>query len=244
MATGMKDLQRLPVMTPGQVMDHFAEHNKAGSEPGRVLVEQSDFIAMLEAVGGFELSPRLLQTYSSPRIKLIEPAVKVGGKTCYVFPNQFDRIGIILTLRQAYNLPLDAIRDLLEHYPREHYELLMERKFEIADLLDLTKLLRNGYGLKDLVMAKGCDVLLQDLMSSSKALSAAAEPGDTLRRLQEKLILGRLDEMKTWVSSGRWQEFLKRESAQDLKDLASKHLLHKKIVAKVLAKKARSIGRK
>ena len=32
---------------------------------------------------------------------------------------------------------------------------------------------------------------------------------------------------------------LRRESAQDLKDLAGKQLLHKKIAAKVLARKAR-----
>ena len=69
-------------------------------------------------------------------------------------------------------------------------------------------------------MAKACDVMLMDVMSSSKAVAAALEPGDTLRQLQEKLVLARLDEMKGWVGSGRWQEFLRRESAQDLKDLA------------------------
>jgi hypothetical protein len=80
-------------------------------------------------------------------------------------------------------------------------------------------------------------------MSSSATLNAALEPGDTLRQLQEKLLLARLDEMKAWVSAGKWQEFLRRESAQDLQDLAAKQLLNKKIVAKVLAKKARSIRR-
>ena len=98
----------------------------------------------------------------------------------------------------------------------------MERKFEISDLLDLAKMLKNGLGIGDLVMAKACDVLLMDVMSSSKAVAAALEPGDTLRQLQEKLVLARLDEMKGWVGSGRWQEFLRRESAQDLKDLAGK----------------------
>jgi hypothetical protein len=121
----------------------------------------------------------------------MEPAVHREGKTCYIFPDHFDRLGIILTLRQAYNLPLSAIRNLLEHFPAEHRNLIMERKFEIDELLDLAQMLKNGYQIKDLIMAKACDVLLQDLMSSSQTISAALEPGDTMRRLQEKLILGR-----------------------------------------------------
>ena len=234
-----KEIQKLPVMKPPQIREHFGRKQAAGTEPGPVLVELDDFISMLEAVGGFELSLRAFLSYSSPRINLIEPPLKKDGKACYVVPDHFNRMAIILTLRQAYSLPLGAIRSLLERYPKENYDLLMERKFEISDLLDLAKMLKNGLGIGDLVMAKACDVMLMDIMSSSKAVAAALEPGDTLRQLQEKLVLARLDEMKGWVGSGRWQEFLRRESAQDLKDLAGKQLLHKKIVAKVLARKAR-----
>lgn len=239
-----KSQPELRVMTPREILDHFSRKGASEPQPARVLVELEDFASMLEAVGGFELDSRALLRYSSPRINLIEPPVKVGGKTCYIFPDHFDRLGIILTLRQAYNLPLAAIRDLLEHFPKENQELLMERKLEIGDLLDLAKMLKAGFQLKDLIMAKASDLLLQDLLSSSAALSAAVEPGDTLRQLQERMLLARLDEMKAWVSSGRWREFLKRESAQDLKDLAAKKLLQKKIVTRVLAKKARSAGRK
>lgn len=234
-----KEIQKLPVMRPQQVREHFGRKQAAGTEPGPVLVEIEDFMSMLEAVGGFELSQRALLSYSSPRINLIEPPLKKDGKACYVVPDHFNRMAIILTLRQAYSLPLGAIRGLLERYPKENYDLLMERKFEISDLLDLAKMLKNGLGIGDLVMAKACDVLLMDVMSSSKATAAALEPGDTLRQLQEKLVLARLDEMRGWIGSGRWQEFLRRESAQDLKDLAGKQFLHKKIVAKVLARKAR-----
>lgn len=42
-----------------------------GEAPSRVLMETSDLIEMLEAVDGFKLTPRLLQTYSSPRLKLV-----------------------------------------------------------------------------------------------------------------------------------------------------------------------------
>lgn len=232
--------QKLPVMTPRQVLDFFAARKQDGkTEPVRVLIELDGFIEMLEAVGGFTLNRRALLTYSSPRVGLIEPPVQAHGKTCYVFPDHFDRMGIILTLRQAYNLPLHAIRDLVERFPRDNYELLMERKLKISDVLDLAKMLKGGYGLADLVMAKAGDVLLMDLLSSSKALSAAAEPGDGLRKLQERLLLARLDEMKVWITSGRWQEFMRAESAQGFKDLAARKALHKRIVAKETVKRAR-----
>jgi len=226
-------------MTPRQALDFFAACKQEGLAPVRVLLELDGFIEMLEAVGGFKLNRPALLTYSSPRIGLIEPPIKAQGKACYIFPDHFDRMGIILTLRQAYNLPLASIRELLERFPRENYELLMERKLKISDVLDLAKMLKSGYSLGDLVMAKAGDVLLMDLLSSSKALSAAAEPGDTLRKLQERLLLARLDEMKAWVTSGRWQEFMRHESAQDLKDLAARKILHKRIVAKETAKRAR-----
>jgi|GEM_PF-2767719 len=244
MANQMKDLQKLPVLKPEQVMEHFGKKRAGGEEPGKVLVEAGDFIEMLEAVSGLKLSRRELLRYCSGRLGLVDAPVTVGAKACFVFPDQFDRVGIVATLRRVYHLPLAAIRDLLAHYPRENYDLIMERKIELHELLDLAQSLKNGFGLGDMMMAKASDVLLSDLLSSNKALSAALEPGDTLQQLQEKLVLGRLDEMKNWVSSGRWREFLKRESAEDFKNLAVKQLLHSKILAKVLAKRARHQARK
>lgn len=229
----------LPILSSEQVIEHFNRAKEKGVDPGRVLMEAHNFIALLRAVGGFEISARIVRNFCSPRIKLIDPPVMKDRKACFIFPDQFDRLGIILTLRQAYNLPLAAIREIIERYPKEHYDLILERKFEVEDLLDLAKMLKQGQDLKDLIMAKASDVLLQDVMPSSAALNAALEPGDALRNLQEKLLLTRLEELKTWITSGRWQEFLRRESAQDFKDLATKQLLNKKIVAKVLARRAR-----
>lgn len=82
------------------IWEHFGRKHEAGSEPGPVLVELGDFISMLEAVGGFELSRRALLSYSSPRINLIEPPLKKDGNACYVFPDHFDRMAMILTLRR------------------------------------------------------------------------------------------------------------------------------------------------
>lgn len=68
---------------------------------------------------------------------------------------------------------------------------------------------------------------------------AAVEPGEALRQTEESAILSRLDELKQWVVSGRRQEFVRRESAEDFKNLAVNRLLAGKIVKKITAKDAR-----
>ena len=65
------------------------------------------------------------------------------------------------------------------------------------------------------------------------------EPGEALRQTEESAILSRLDELKQWVVSGRRQEFVRRESAEDFKNLAVNRLLAGKIVKKITAKDAR-----
>jgi hypothetical protein len=81
--------------------------------------------------------------------------------------------------------------------------------------------------------------MVQDTLSPSKALFAAVEPGEALQKAEEGAILSRLDELKQWVLSGRRQEFVRRESAEDLKNLAGNQLLARKIVKKITAKSAR-----
>ena len=92
--------------------------------------------------------------YSSERLSLIGAPVTAGGKLCFVFPDQFDRLGFVLTLRQVYHLPLNAIRELDKHFPADCRHLVVERKLTIEELLDLAKMLPRGFAVKDLIMAK------------------------------------------------------------------------------------------
>jgi DNA-binding transcriptional MerR regulator len=234
-----EELEKLPVMTVAEAVSLFAERREQGHDRGRVLVEAAEFIALLEALFGFKVAAKTLKAYASPPVNLLPPAVKKNGKSCYVYPDQLDRIGFILTLRQAYHLPLNTIRELDKHFPADARHLVLERKLAIAELLDLAKMLPRGFEVKDLVMAKTCDFMVQDTLSPSRALSAAVEPGEALRRTEESAILSRLDELKQWVVSGRRQEFVRRESAEDFKNLALNRLLAGKIVKKITAKSAR-----
>jgi len=238
------ELRKLPILTPREILGHCAEQKDKGVTPTPVLIEVPRLIELLEAIGGFVLNMRRFLSFSRPEINLIEPPIMKDGKACCVYPYQFERMATILTLRQVYSLPLATIRELLEHYPKDQYPLIIERKFKIEELLDLAKMLKNGFEIKDLVMSKGCDLLLQDLLPPSKAVSLAVKPGDSLREAQEQLILARLDEMKAWVSSGRWQQYIRRESAQDFRDLANNQLIHKKVVRRLMAQRARVSDRK
>lgn len=239
METPEEGLKKLPVMSVREAVDLFAKRNEQGQARGNVLIAAGEFIELLEALFGFKVAAKTLKAYASPRVNLLPPAVKKDGKTCYAYPDQLDRIGFILTLRQGYHLPLNTIRELDKHFPADARHLVLERKMTIEELLDLAKMLPRGFAVKDLVMAKTCDLMVEDALSSSRALFAAGEPGEALRQTEEGAILTRLDELKQWVVSGRRQEFVRRESAEDFKNLALNRLLASKIVKKITAKRAR-----
>lgn len=197
-------------------------------DPGRVLVGPDDFIHLVRQLANVQLNRRALLGYSSPKVGLIEPPIQIGRRACYVFPHDFDRLAIVLILRQDYHLSLSAIRDLLSHYPREHYSLLIERKLSVEDLLELAQMLKKGYRIGHAVMAKAFDAMLTDLLPTDEALAAAKEPGEVLGKLQEGLLLARLDEMKAWLKEGGWREYVTRQAEQDLRDLQTR----KKALAK------------
>lgn len=238
MKTPDEGLKELPIMSVREAVDLFAKRKNQGQAQGSALIEAVEFVGLLEALFGFKVAAKTLKAYASPRVKLLPPAVKKDGKTCYVYPDQLDRIGFILTLRQVYHLPLNSIRELDKHFPADARHLVLERKMTVEELLNLSKMLPRGFAVKDLVMAKTCDLMVEDTLSPSRTLLAAVEPGETLRQAEEGAILSRLDELRRWVVSGRRQEFVRRESAEDFKNLALNRLLARKIVKKITAKSA------
>src|SRR5207302_1562031 len=148
--------------------------------------------------------------YSSQKIKLLPPQIHkkgTGGKGYYVFPDHFELANIVLTLRRWYQLPLKALREVLERFPLENRHLIIDHKLSLEELLDLAKMGSKGFEVKDVVMARACNDMIQDLLPPTQALNAALEPGDRLAELEDKLILQRLEEIKTWVQSGRKREF-------------------------------------
>lgn len=230
-----EELAGLPIKTWRQVLEYYGRLRGPGTDPGQVLVAPEDFIQLVRTLANVRLDRRSLRGYGSPKVGLLAPPVQVGRRACYVFPHDFDRLAIVLILRQDYHLSLSAIRDLLARYPREHYRLLIERKLPVEDLLELAQMLKKGYRVGHTVMAKAFDDMLTDLLPADEALTFAKEPGEALGKLQERLLLTRLDEMKAWVQGGGWREYIKRQAEQDLKDLQDR----KKALTKARVKGAR-----
>lgn len=221
-------MERLPVMSWRQVLDH-CRPLKAGDDPGRILMELGDFIRLVRSIAGVKLDRRALRGYAARRLGLLEPPVHAQGKTCYVFPHDFDRLGVVLILRQHYHLSLDAIRSLLARYPRKNYNLIINRRLAVEDMLELARMLGEGYGVGHLAMGKASDALLLDL--AVPEVSSAENLQGTLKA-QGKLILDRLDEMRRWVASGGWQKYVERQADQDAKDLRARRKALKKARAR------------
>lgn len=192
---------------------------KAGDDPGRMLMELDDFIHLVRGIAGVKLDRRALRGYASRRLGLLEPPVRVQGKSCYVFPHDFDRLGVVLILRQHYHLSLDAIRGLLARYPRKNYNLIINRRLAVEDMLELSRILGEGYGVGHMAMSKAGEALLLDLtvpeVSGKEELQGAL-------KAQGRLLLDRLDEMRHWVASGGWQRYVERQTDQDAKGLQAR----------------------
>lgn len=240
MGTNGSDLENLPLATFREAIDRTAKRNSEGKTPGRVLIEAGEFANLLAVLLNVRATAKTLRTYGSARVGLLPPPVKKDGKLCYVYPDHLDRAAFALTLRQVYHLPLGVIRELDKHFPTDCRHLVLERKLTLEELLDLAKMLPRGFAIEDLVMAKTCDLMVEDTLAPARALQAATQPGAALRRTEEAAILSRLDQIRDWVVSGRRQKFVARESAQDFQNLARNKLLAAKIIKKVLARRARA----
>ncbi len=220
--------------------ENFKRKERGEGEPYRLLASAKDFAELVETMAGVRIKPRLLRLYAT-KLKLIPPPVQKDGADHYVYPDHLERLMMVLVLRKKYQLPLKPIRDLLEHLPAELRHVIISGKLTTNDALDLAKMIPKGFALQDLIMAKASEVMLEDVLSSDQALSAATEPDDALKRLEEERLLGRLEQMKEWIKSGRRQEFVKREAAGDFQDLAWKQRFSLRIRRKALAQQTRTL---
>lgn len=212
-----------------EVLEHYSRPLRAGEDPGRVLMGLDDFVELVRSVAGVKLDRRALRGYASRRLGLLEPPVHVQGKSQYVFPHDFDRLGVVLILRQHYHMSLDAIRSLLARYPRKHYNLIINRRLAVEDLLELARMLDGGYGVDHMSMSKAADALLLDLSAPEGPTTEALQQA---LKAQRKLLLARLGEMKRWVESGGWQEYVEHQADKDIAELRARHKTLKKARAR------------
>lgn len=235
------ELQQLEILKPRDGVDFISKQRKQGAANPRFLLERKDFLDFLGAIFNADIPARSVQNFLD--LKLAPPPVQKDGKACFVFPDHFDLVLFLLKLRRHYHLALREIRSLAQHMPRKDYHLVVEQKLSLEALLDLSKKLPKGFGAADLVMAQTCDLMLEDLLPSSEALLAATEPGDKLRKLQEEKILARLEQIKEWVTTGRRDEFIRRESDEELRHLAEHQFAIRKIARKLTAKRRRAAAK-
>lgn len=244
----LKELQNLPICDREDALKYYTDESikrKDGRESGpfRMLVPAPRFVDLIKTLANFKLSPRLLRAWVS--LKLIAPPTERDEKKeLYVYPDHFEQVAIILTLRYNYQLPLRAIQQVIEHFPGGLFHVITSRKLTTEQLLDAAKMLPDGYEPKDIFLAKACDAMLEDVLPADQALAAATEENNGLQSIEEQLILSRLDEIKDWVKSGGRQKFVRREAAQDLQDLAWRHRFSQRIRNKMLARQAREIREK
>ncbi|MFH1618620.1 MAG: hypothetical protein ABIG11_01805 [bacterium] len=222
------EINRLPVKKLSELLGE----GPAGTPMPKALLAAPDLISFLNEFGDFELKPRFLKFLTSPRLGLVSPPVRKDGRQeeLYVFPYHYELLLMILTLRQQFFLPLNVIRELVKGFPVPWQDMVLDHRLSLEELLDMVKMLPEGFEFKELVMARACNAMIQDLLPDYEAVTLAMNSGDELdKKEEEELILKRLDEIKIWVTSGRKREFLRREASQDYDALARKRSLVRRI---------------
>lgn len=126
----------------------------------KVLLEPAEFLKLIKYLYDTDIDRPTLQLYSTPRFKLLPPPVHKGGHVSYYLnPEHTQRLGVLLHLRDKLRMQLKDIREVLDSYPAEYYNLILNGVLTDDELLDFPALLKAGFKLKDVVFYKVADML-------------------------------------------------------------------------------------
>lgn len=190
--------------------DHYLQHRHAKQNPPeKFLVRTDHFIKLFNEdfrlKGDKAMSRRTLQFYSSPQARLLPlPVYKDRHTAHYVFPDHYERLGVIWTLRSKFFFPIGMIRTLLNEIETSFYPIIMDWDESPETLLDTIMLDKAGFEPEDFELYVASRGLLGDevLRFQVRDSSSAATKNALLKKLDEQHAA-----IKKWIGSGRGIEF-------------------------------------
>lgn len=155
--------------------------------------------------GDKALSRRTLQFYSSPQAQLMPlPVYKDRHTAYYRFPEDYERLGVIWTLRSKFYFPIELIRSLLGQIPPDMYAAIADWDESPQSLLDMIAMDKAGFEPEDFDRYAAAKSLLGN--ETTRFLVRDDTPSET-----KKALLKKLDEehaaARKWLESGRGIEF-------------------------------------
>ncbi len=189
--------------------DHYLQHQSNKKPPEKFYVRADHFLRLFNEdfnlKGDKAMSRRTLQFYSSPQARLLPlPVYKDRHTAYYLFPDYYERLGVVWTLRSKFAFPIPMIRTLLTEIDEDWYSLIMDWDESSEALLDIIMLDKVGFAKEDFDLYSASKGMIGDEVVSLQIRRESAEE-------TKQALLKTLDEqhaaVRKWIDSGRGIEF-------------------------------------
>ncbi len=192
--------------------EHYIRHRYNKNPPEKFLMRTDHFLRMFNwefsLKGDKALSRRTLQFYSSPQTKLLPlPVYKERHTAHYVFPDHYERLAVIWTLRSRFFFPIGLIRSVLKEISEDHYGLIIDWDENPEALMDTIMMLKQGFEYEDVALYRETKILFKSRphLLLNPEVSADRATKALLTGLEEQYA-----ERRKWIGSGQAVTFYRK----------------------------------
>jgi len=184
------------------------------------LMETKEFLKLFEHLYRIKVPRRNLQLYSSPGYKFIPLPVHKGGyKSYYLNPEHTVRLAVALHLQKKHYFPAKAIQKVMNELPEDQYRFILKNNLTGKEILESAALVKEGYGIKDILYRKVCTVLEAIDEPYSEALWKFGKGADEEHeKFVDQALVKEIRSLAEWIKSGRRQRIEKAEIGRTEKE--------------------------
>ncbi len=168
------------------------------------LLETKEFLKLFEHLYRLKVSRRNLQLYSSPGYQFIPLPIHKGGyKSYYLNPEHTVGLAVALHLQRRHRFPAKAIQKVMRALPEEQFRFILEDVLTGEEVLQSAVLVKQGYGIRDILYQKVSRVL----ESVEKPYRVASErfgkhEDEKVEKFVDQAIVREAKRLEGWVKGG------------------------------------------
>lgn len=169
------------------------------------LLETKEFLRLFEHVCRMKVSRRNLQLYSSPAYRFIPLPIHKGGyKSYYLNPEHTVCLGVALHLQKQHYFPAKAIQRIMREIPEDQYRFILRNVLTGEEILESASLVREGYGIKDVLFKKVCLILEAIDEPYWQAVDKFGKgAGEAHEKHVDDALVSETKRVAEWIRSGR-----------------------------------------
>lgn len=180
------------------------------------LMETKEFLKLFEHIYRMKITRRNLQLYSSPAYRFIPLPVHRGGyKSYYLNPEHTVRLAVAMHLQKKHYFPTKAIQKIMKELPKDQYRFILQNNLTGEEILESAALVKEGYGIKDILYRKVCKVLEAIDEPYWKAVGKFGKHADAEHeKFVDHTLVKETKDLAAWIKTGRRQRIEGAEVGQ------------------------------